>query len=75
MTATSRQGSTTDLARCVRAHSLRMCHRAKSSHIGSCLSMADILAVLYGAVLWHDARRPDLPDRDRFLLGKGLARP
>lgn len=59
------------LARTIRANSLRMVHRANSSHIGGCLSMADFLAVLYGAVLRIDPNRPDDPDRDRFLLSKG----
>lgn len=42
--------TTTDLARRIREHSLRMTHAAKVSHIGSCLSVADILAVLYASV-------------------------
>lgn len=61
------------LARALRAHSLRMVHRANASHIGSCLSIADVLAVLYGDVLRVDASRPDWPDRDRFILSKGHA--
>jgi len=35
--------------------------------------MADIVAVLYGDVLRVDPRRPDWPDRDRFVLSKGHA--
>src|ERR1700728_4007544 len=62
-----------DLARAIRIHSLRMIHNAKSSHAGSCLSMAELLAVLYGRVLRVDAARPDWPDRDRFVLSKGHA--
>ena len=60
-----------DLARRIRADALRMVHRAGASHIGTCLSMADILAVLYGRVLQIDPSRPDWPDRDRFILSKG----
>jgi transketolase len=60
-----------DLARRVRAHTLRMVHRAKASHVGSCFSMTDLLAVLYGAVLRVDPARPDWDDRDRFVLSKG----
>lgn len=63
--------ATPDLARAVRAHALRMCSHAGSSHIGTCLSMADLLAVLYGGVLRHDPARPDWEDRDWFLLSKG----
>jgi transketolase len=48
-----------------------MVHKANASHVGSCLSMADILAVLYGGVLRVDPARPDWGDRDRFILSKG----
>ena len=63
--------STEQLARAIRAHALRMVHHAKSSHIGTGLSMSDLLAVLYGQVMRYDPERPDWPDRDRFLLSKG----
>ena len=45
--------------------------RADVGHIGSALSVADILAVLYSGIL----NIPDLedPDRDRFVLSKGHA--
>lgn len=59
------------LATQIRAHALRMVHRARSSHIGTSLSEADLLAVLYGGVLRIDSSRPDWPDRDRFILSKG----
>lgn len=62
-----------DLARAIRIHALRMIHNARSSHAGSCLSMAELLAVLYGRVLRVDAARPDWPERDRFILSKGHA--
>lgn len=63
--------SSTDLATAIRAHALRMCHHAGSSHIGTCLSMADLLAVLYQDVLRHDPKKPGWPERDRLLLSKG----
>lgn len=62
---------TRELARRVRRHALRMVHRVDASHIGTCLSMADLLAVLYGHVLQIDPRQPDAPRRDRFVLSKG----
>lgn len=61
------------LARRLRAHALRMTNMGRSSHIGSCLSIADILAVLYGGVLRVDATRPDWADRDRLVVSKGHA--
>jgi transketolase len=48
-----------------------MVHRANSSHIGGCLSMADLLAVLYGDIMNIRADQPDWPQRDRFILSKG----
>ena len=45
--------------------------RAHVGHIGSSLSIADIVAVLYGSVLKIDA--PDDRERDRFVLSKGHA--
>lgn len=48
-----------------------MTHRADASHIGGSLSMADMLAVLYGQVMRFDPQRPDWPERDRFILSKG----
>lgn len=59
------------LATKIRAHVLRMTHRAGSAHVGSSLSIADILAVLYGGILRIDPNRPDWADRDRFILSKG----
>jgi transketolase len=59
------------LARRIRADSARMVHRAGASHIGSCYSMADLLAVLYGVVLRVDPEDVDAPGRDRFVLSKG----
>lgn len=64
---------TRGLAARVRRHAVEMCHLGKSSHVGSVLSIADILAVLYGRVLNIDPRQPNLPARDRFILSKGHA--
>ena len=55
----------------IRQEALKMVAAAKASHIGGALSMADLLAVLYGGVLRIDPKAPDNPDRDRFLLSKG----
>ncbi len=57
----------------MRVQALQMVHRAKASHIGSALSICDIVAVLYGQVLRLDPKQPDAPNRDRFILSKGHA--
>src|SRR6266850_5301713 len=59
------------LAHAVRLHVLRMTHRAKSSHVGTSFSMAELLASLYGGVLRVDPSRPHWAARDRFILSKG----
>ena len=59
------------LATRIREHCLRMTHRGRSGHVGSMLSMAEILAVLYTRVLRVDPQNPGWPDRDRFVLSKG----
>lgn len=61
------------LARRVRLDVLQMVHRANASHVGSCFSSVDILAVLYGRVLNVRADEPAWADRDRFILSKGHA--
>lgn len=65
--------STEDLARVIRRHSLEMVASAKASHIGSALSITDIVAVLYGHVLHFDPADPKAAARDRFILSKGHA--
>jgi transketolase len=50
-----------------------MTNRGGSSHVGSVLSMADIVAVLYGAIMRIDPSNPTRPNRDRFILSKGHA--
>ncbi len=60
-----------ELARTIRAHALRMVHAADASHIGTCLSMAELIAVLYAGVLRVDPARPQWSERDRFILSKG----
>jgi transketolase len=57
----------------IRAHALRMANSANSAHIGSSLSVADILSVLYTQILNIDPANPTWPDRDRFVLSKGHA--
>ena len=62
-----------ELALRIRKHAVRMTNLGGSSHVGSVLSMADIVAVLYGGVLRVDPSNPQRADRDRFILSKGHA--
>ena len=49
---------------------LEAAHRAGVGHVGSALSVVEILAALFGRVLRGE---PDDPARDRFVLSKGHA--
>lgn len=50
--------------------------RAGSGHPSSSLSMIDMLVCLYfGDVMRYDPKRPQWPDRDRFILSKGHGAP
>jgi len=64
---------TIDLARLIRRSALNMVYRAKASHIGSALSIVDVLAVLYGRVMTFNPQDPASSTRDRFILSKGHA--
>lgn len=58
-------------ARLLRQIILEQSKRANVGHIGSALSIADLVAALYSNVL--RISDPDSPDRDRFILSKGHA--
>ena len=61
------------LAWLIRRNGLEMTHISRGSHIGSVLSVAEIIAVLYTSVLNVDPKEPKKPDRDRLILSKGHA--
>ena len=63
--------NTINLAQAVRISSLKMVSSAKASHIGSALSIVDILSVLYGKILNYDKDNENFSERDRFILSKG----
>ena len=58
-------------SRVLRKLILEESYRAHVGHIGSALSVVDILVALYGGGMRLTS--PDDPDRDRFVLGKGHA--
>ncbi|MFH1580846.1 MAG: transketolase [Pseudomonadota bacterium] len=61
------------LAAKVRADAVMMTNLQHSGHIGSSLSMADILVVLFEKILKVNPKKPKDPNRDRFILSKGHA--
>jgi transketolase len=72
-TAASTRATLASVAARVRAHVVDMCAGPEGGHLGGALSCVEVLTALYFSVLNVDPRRPDDPDRDRFLLSKGHA--
>lgn len=65
-----RRGHTMDPRR-IRRIIIEQSHRVHVGHIGCALSVADLIAALYGGVLRIDD--PDDAERDRFVMSKGHA--
>jgi len=59
----------------IRKLTIEMIGKLGIGHIGGCLSIADILAVLFFDEMNIDAKEPKMPDRDRFILSKGHGGP
>lgn len=75
MSAQTANLSTERLAQYLRARSIEVSRQAGAAHVASCLSISEVLAVLFNDVL----KGPGLPrdtareDRDLFILSKGQA--
>ena len=59
----------------IRKHIIEMLYRAKSGHPGGSLSAVDALVALYFIHMNHNPKKPNDPNRDRFILSKGHAAP
>jgi transketolase len=62
-------------ARILRAQIIENSCRTHTPHLGSCLSCVDILVAAYFYALDIDPKKPQSPDRDRFILSKGHGAP
>jgi len=60
-------------ARQLRLDVLEMIHERGAGHPGGSLSAAEIISALFFHHLKIDPRRPEWPERDRFILSKGHA--
>jgi len=58
-------------AKQVRRLIIQMLAKAGSGHPGGSLSSADLITVLFFAVLRHNPKDPTWPERDRFHMSKG----
>ena len=59
-----------EISKKIRKHILKMIFESKSSHIGSSLSIVEILVTLYFNILKIDPKNLSKPNRDRFILSK-----
>ncbi len=59
------------LANAIRALSMDAVQAAKSGHPGLPMGAADIATVLFTQFIKLDPKKPDWPDRDRFILSAG----
>lgn len=64
-------GSIREHALWIRRRSFQMVYEAQLGHPGGDFSAADILATLYFGVMRYDSKKPDDPNRDRFVMSKG----
>ncbi|MDR1612789.1 MAG: transketolase [Planctomycetota bacterium] len=62
-----------EVAGLIRLGVIELSHRTGTAHIGSCLSVADILAAAYWGGLNVAPETAASPDRDRLVFGKGHA--
>jgi transketolase len=57
----------------IRFLAVDMVEKAKSGHPGAPLGQAPLAYLIWSRFLRHDPKRPDWPDRDRFVLSCGHA--
>lgn len=55
----------------LRRQIVRVLERGGRGHLGTSLSVVEMLRVLFDNVLRYDAKNPSWPERDRFILSKG----
>lgn len=71
--ASDRIATAVDLARRIRVFALTQTSRVNSSHIGACLSVADILAAIYSRPELREELQSGSTDREVVILSKGHA--
>lgn len=59
------------MANAIRFLSIDAIEKAKSGHPGLPMGAADIATMLYSRFMSHDPKKPDWPNRDRFVLSAG----
>ena len=60
-----------EMANAIRFLSIDAIEKAKSGHPGMPMGIADVATVLFSIHLKFDPKKPDWPNRDRFILSAG----
>ncbi len=60
-----------DMANAIRFLAIDAVEKANSGHPGMPMGMADVATVLFSRFLKFDPKKPNWPDRDRFVLSAG----
>ena len=61
-----------ELCKKIRSEILSISHESGHGHIPTSFSIVEMLCAVY-QTMRHDPKRPDMPDRDLFVLSKGHA--
>ena len=64
-----------EICRDIRCDTIRSIGHLGVGHIGGCLSVVELLAVLYFEAMHIDPKDPQMAGRDRFICSKGHAGP
>jgi transketolase len=67
----SKKNASNDMANAIRFLSIDAVQAANSGHPGLPMGAADIVTVLFTKFMNFDAKHPNWPDRDRFVLSAG----
>jgi transketolase len=59
----------------IRTETINMISKIGTGHVGGSLSIADLMAVLYGGAMKYNPKDPRWDNRDRIVLSKGHAGP
>lgn len=60
-----------DRSRALRHLAISAFEGGQRGHVGSAMSLIEIMRVLFDTIMHFDPKRPDLPARDRLILSKG----
>lgn len=74
-TETGSIGTEEEFARQLRADVISMVYQGQDGHIGTSLSIGEIVACLYGNIMKVNPQDPHWEDRDRLVLSKGHSCP